>query len=53
MNDAYGNYVLQRLYETSDKDIKREMYKFVYDNIPNLSNEGLHVKKFIDRFSAV
>jgi hypothetical protein len=47
INDKFGNYVMQRIFEYSESDLKREIAKYVHDHSKELTLEGLFVWKFI------
>lgn len=44
VNDRYGNYVMQRVYEYSDNDIRMEFAKFLDLNYNYLSSQGIKLK---------
>jgi len=40
VNDKYGNYVMQRVYEYSESDIQTEFENILKQNANNLSPQG-------------
>ena len=40
LNDKYGNYVMQRIFEYSDHEVRREIYKMLFEYGSHLTQEG-------------
>lgn len=49
LNDKFGNYVMQRLYEYSGGDLKVTIQQYILSRRNKLSPEGNYVLKFIEK----
>lgn len=50
-NDKYGNYVMQRIYEYSELDLKEEFLSLMNKVKTLLNSQGQYVVKFVQNYN--